>query len=250
MPGFKLTPQRHELKFRVAQLISRTQIASNYYRLRFGGDFADFNSPGCDDHIRLFFPPKQVSALDPQVIRECPSREYTPLSWGPDFLEVEFMIHHSGLASDWADSAPISSPIGVGGPRGSKVLSGEPGYWFLAGDETAVPAIRRYIEAMPASAVGEVIIETHHTAPQLLLTPPDGVKITCVPSQTPAEALAAELEQRAASSPGQDPFVFVAAEQRVVKPGRQLLDSWGVAADRASVRGYWKQGETEYHAPH
>ncbi|WP_258546437.1 SIP domain-containing protein, partial [Microbacterium sp. H6] len=49
---------------------------------------------------------------------------------------------------------------------------------------------------------------------------------------------------------GLDPFVFVAAEQSIVKPGRALLERWGVDSAKAVVKGYWKRGEAEYHAPH
>ena len=46
-------------------------------------------------------------------------------------------------------------------------------------------------------------------------------------------------------------FAFVAAEQSIVKPGRALLlDRWSLDADQIIVKGYWKRGETEYHAPH
>ncbi|CNL00608.1 Siderophore-interacting protein [Mycobacterium tuberculosis] len=49
---------------------------------------------------------------------------------------------------------------------------------------------------------------------------------------------------------GTDPFVFIAAEQSIVKPGRALLTRWGVDSANAVVKGYWKRGEAEYHAPH
>ena len=53
-----------------------------------------------------------------------------------------------------------------------------------------------------------------------------------------------------ADAVGDDPFCFIAAEQSVVKPGRALLARWGVDAAQAVVKGYWKRGEAEYHAPH
>ena len=49
---------------------------------------------------------------------------------------------------------------------------------------------------------------------------------------------------------GPDPFVFIAAEQSIVKPGRALLERWGVDTANAVVKGYWKHDEAEYHAPH
>ncbi|MET0842765.1 MAG: hypothetical protein ABWY23_02880 [Mycetocola sp.] len=36
-----------------------------------------------------------------------------------------------------------------------------------------------------------------------------------------------------------------------MRPGRTLLfDRWNLDAATAIVKGYWKRGEAEYHAPH
>ena len=63
-------------------------------------------------------------------------------------LDLEFAIHGGhdqaateGIAAPWAASAETGAPAGVGGPRGSLVLTGRPDAWFLAGDETAVPLV-------------------------------------------------------------------------------------------------------------
>ena len=46
-------------------------------------------------------------------------------------------------------------------------------------------------------------------------------------------------------------FGFVAAEQAIVKSGRALLrERWALPAEQIVVKGYWKRGEAEYHAPH
>ncbi|MET0480535.1 MAG: SIP domain-containing protein [Mycetocola sp.] len=51
--------------------------------------------------------------------------------------------------------------------------------------------------------------------------------------------------------PAGDVFAFVAAEQSIVRPGRALLfERWNLDAATAIVKGYWKRGEAEYHAPH
>jgi NADPH-dependent ferric siderophore reductase len=68
----------------------------------------------------------------------------------------------------------------------------------------------------------------------------------------PGSALAARLNGLvAADRPVGDLFAFVAAEQAIVKPGRALLrERWGLDGERIVVKGYWKSGEAEYHAPH
>ncbi|WP_333783469.1 SIP domain-containing protein [Microbacterium albipurpureum] len=43
---------------------------------------------------------------------------------------------------------------------------------------------------------------------------------------------------------------FIAAEQSIVKPGRELLlERWGVPADQTVIKGYWKRGETSEKKP-
>src|SRR5690606_15809233 len=118
--------------------------ASDYVRVRLvGADLEGFSSPGSDDHMRLFFPEQMPETVE--ELRASPSREYTPVAWGDDWLDVEFAVHgDSGIAAPWAAKAPIGSTIGVGGPRGSAVLEGRPDAWLLVGDETAIPAIRRF----------------------------------------------------------------------------------------------------------
>lgn len=63
--GFTLDRKMNELMFRSAKLASREWLAQNYVRVRLqGDDLAGFDSPGSDDHIRLFSrnrPPKRSS---------------------------------------------------------------------------------------------------------------------------------------------------------------------------------------------
>ena len=159
-----------------------------------------------------------------------------------------------GVASPWARDAEIGAPVCVGGPRGSLVLRGRPDGWLLAGDETAVPAIRRFIHLMDADAVGRVLLETRDAAHDIALPTPPGVIVEAVHrgSRPAGTALADRLDALDASDrPGGDVFGFIAAEQAIVRHGRSLLvGRWGVLPEKIIVKGYWKRGESEYHAPH
>ncbi|WP_426321530.1 siderophore-interacting protein [Microbacterium sp. E-13] len=256
---FTLEPTGLEFRFRRVRLVARDWLTPSYVRIRLqGAELAGFVSLGADDHIRIFFPDG-----DPQTVEElraAPNREYTPFAWDEDWLELEFAIHGepekgtAGVAAAWAATAPLGAVAGVGGPRGSKVLSGRPDAWLLAGDETAVPAMRRFARTMDADAVGRVFVEVTDAAHELRIDAPAGVVVEQVHRETaPAgAALATRLDALdAGDRPAGSVFGFVAAEQSVVKPGRALLlDRWGLAPDQIVVKGYWKRGETEYHAPH
>jgi NADPH-dependent ferric siderophore reductase len=261
--SFTLSRRPNELVFRPARLVERTQLTPHYVRLTLAGDaLRGFDSPGSDDHIRVFFPDQADStALTAEELRAYPSRELTPVSWdaAAGTLELEFLLHgDEGVAGRWAGSAELGSTVGVGGPRGSMVLDGEPDSWFLAGDETALPAIRRFVAAMPAGAPGErrglVLVEVPDADHQPAFEVPTGTELRWVHrGDSPAgSALAAAIDAlTAADRPAGAVFAFVAAEHAIVKPARALvLDRWQLDPEHVVVKGYWRRGEAEYHAPH
>ena len=249
--GFVIERRSLDLRFRSVTLAAREWLASNYVRVRLqGSDLAGFDSLGSDDHMRLFFASGPASSVE--ELRAAPSREYTPLAWGEDWLDVEFVVHgDDGIAAPWAASAPLGSFVGVGGPRGSAVVRGTPDAWLLAGDETAIPAIRRFAALMPSDAAARIVIEVISPEHELAVDAPVPVEWLHRGDAPAGSALIAFVEELgAADAPGTDPFCFIAAEQSIVKPGRALLGRWGVDASKAVVKGYWKRGQDEYHAPH
>ena len=257
--SFTLTRSPRELVFRAATLTRRDQLTPSYARLRFEGpDLLGFGSLGSDDHIRVFFrSPDAPPSTDVDVLRSGVSREYTPLSWDADagILDLEFVIHgDAGVAGPWAATAPLGSTVGVGGPRGSLVLDGDPDGWFLAGDETALPAIKRFIAQMRADAVGTIFLEVTDATFEQNLDAPAGIRVRWVHRGPAPESsiLGSALESlTAADRPAGDVFAFIAAEQSIVRQGRALLfDRWQLDSTAAIVKGYWKRGEAEYHAPH
>jgi NADPH-dependent ferric siderophore reductase len=256
---FTLERQPLELKFRFATLTAREWITPDYVRVRVGGaDLAGFGSTGHDDHIRIFLPePGAPAPASVEEMRAAPSREFTPLYWGDEgdggWLDLEFAVHgDDGVAGVWAATAPLGSAIGIGGPRGSLRIEGRPDAWLLAGDETAIPQIRRYAALIPAGTPATVLVEVadaEHEVPIEAAVPVEFVHRGDAPA---GSVLGMRLETFTADErPAGDVYAFVAAEQSIVKTGRALLvDRWGLSPDRVVVKGYWKRGEAEYHAPH
>lgn len=249
--GFTIERQGLDLRFRSVTLAAREWLAPNYVRVRLQGpDLAGFDSLGADDHMRLFFAVGLTSSVE--EMRASPSREYTPLAWGPDWLDVEFVVHgDAGVAGPWAASAPLGSSVGVGGPRGSAVVTGTPDGWLLVGDETAIPAIRRFAAQIPAGVPARIVIEAVSAEHEVAVDAPVPVEWLHRGDAPAGSALIGFLDSlEEADAIGTDPFCFIAAEQSIVKPGRALLERWGVDVSKAIVKGYWKRDESEYHAPH
>ncbi len=257
--AFALTRRRLDLRFRRATLASREWPAPDYVRVRLAGpELVGFGSDGHDDHIRVFFPdPGAPLPGTIDELRAAPSREYTPLAWGDDggtgWLDLEVALHgDAGVGAPWAARAPIGAAVGIGGPRGTLSIEGTPDAWLLAGDETAIPQIRRYAALIPAGAPATILVEVADSAHEVPIEAP--VPVTYVPRDgTPSgSALADRLAAISASDRPQGAvFGFVAAEASIVPPARALLlDRWGLDSETVVVKGYWKCGEPEFHAPH
>lgn len=257
-PAFTLTRQPNELRRRRVRVRDIHQITPAYRRVVLEGpDLAGFTSPGSDDHLRIFFPPAGQPLPEPTddgMPAGLESREYTPFAWdGRSWLALDFVLHGHGLASAWAQSARPGDEVFLGGPRGSLVMDGSPDWWLLAGDLTALPAIRRHLAAVPAGTPVDVVLLSNDPADEQELTSAGDLNLAWVhpsPGSAPGDVTA--LLEALAGLPARegDGFAFIAAEQAVVSPARAYLIERGVDLERAVVKGYWKRGTSEYHAPH
>ncbi len=214
-------------------------LTPTYRRVRLSGDFASFDSAGADDHLRIFFVPADAAIEAPEQLREYPSREYTPVAWTPDSLALDFVVHGTGPASDWAAKAEAGIGAMIGGPRGSLVIEGRPDWWLLAGDRTALPAIRRFLAQVAPGVPVDVIVVAEDAGEEQELDSAGELGVTWVRS---LEELVAALD--GVPIRDGDGFAFVAAEQSVVKPGRDYLQRRGIEIARAVVKGYWRSGLT------
>ncbi|MFT4111106.1 siderophore-interacting protein [Propionicimonas sp.] len=234
-----------EPEFRPAELVSREWLTSGYVRVRVAGEaLHSFRAPGADDHVRLFFAPVGGPVpTTPEEWRELPSREYTPMNADPDagWVEFDLVIHGEGPGSTWAATAPLGSRVAVAGPRRSSQVCGEPDAWFLAGDETAVPAISRFLRARRPGTSARVILEVAEVNELVPIPTEAGTHVTILVRGTDSLAAAlAALGER--DRPQGSVLGFVAAEAEIVPAARALLlDRWGLPAEAVITKGYWRR---------
>ena len=117
---------RHEFRARHVQLLAREQISPGFIRLTVGGpELQGFVSAGFDDHSKLILPQAgQEKPNLPQIIDGRPHiegarpemRDYTPINYDAarNTLQLEFAVHGTGPAVEWARSAPLGQWLGVG----------------------------------------------------------------------------------------------------------------------------------------
>ncbi len=230
---------------RPAELVSREWLTDGYVRVRVAGEtLRGFTAPGADDHVRLFFAPAGATApATPEEWREFPSREYTPLNAdaGAGWAEFDFVIHGEGPGSAWAAQAPVGSAVAVAGPRRSNAVTGESDSWFLAGDETAIPAITRFLRSRRPGTPARVIVEVAAENEFVPIPADPATEVTVVvrADNTLADALAALGES---DRPAGAVLGFVAAEAAIVPVARALLlDRWGLPAEAVITKGYWRR---------
>ena len=249
-------PLRHPIAFRTLEVVRVERLTPHMRRVVFGGRELDgFHSAAPDDHVKLFFPnhageivcptPGPNGLEYPPGREPSPMRDYTPRRYdaAANELTVDFVLHGEGPASTWAEQAAPGQRIGAGGPRGSFVVAGDFDRYVLVGDETALPAIGRWLEEMPASARVKALVEIPDARDRQPLASRAQVDLVWLErAGTPADR-SELLEHALRSLPGEagDGFYWIAAESRRARGMRQWLDrECGVPKEWIRATGYWK----------
>lgn len=250
---------RHELRFRMAKVVSNERITPRMARITLHDpDFARFRSDAYDDHVKLFFArPGETLALPlagpnglefPGGIRP-EGRDYTPRRFDTDRAElvIDFVLHGDGPAAGWAEVAKPGDTLGVGGPRASFVVRGEFDWYLLAGDDTALPAIGRRIEELPAGANIIAIIEVAGEAERQTFDTAANLDLRWVLRS--AGGTLADAVRQAALPPGTG-YAFVAGESAASAAIREHLVALGHDPDFIKAAGYWRAGEADFYDGH
>jgi NADPH-dependent ferric siderophore reductase len=231
-----VTRVRHELKLRDLEVAAVEQLSPGFAAITFRGDaLADFTSLGFDDHVKLMF----GDAGDAQV-----RRDYTPRRFSREAREltIEFALHGDGTASDWARTAAVGQRLLIGGPRGSMIVPLTLGWHVLIGDATALPAIARRLEELPAGSRAFVFVLADEADRRVFA----GSAQADVQWLASSDALLAAL--RALDLPAADTgFAWGGGEAALMAQVRQVLADKGVPKGHMRVSAYWKRGVADHH---
>ena len=241
--------------FRIAPRLVSVQVA--------GDDLGAFADAAPTSHLKVFLPaPGQDEPLLPEFMPEGqplpddaprPSvRTYTPRRFDPatGTLEIQFVLHGAGPASEWAERVAVGDKLAVAGPGGRFVMDPEAERWWIAGDESAIPAIGTLLEALPAPASAEVHIEVTDADDEVELAWQPKTEITWHYRRGP-DAFGVELDEAAhAASIADGTKVWVACEAAAMRGIRRyFIAERGLPASSLVTRGYWRIGE-ENHPDH
>ena len=159
--------------FREMTVISVRNVTPHMRRIRLrGNDLARYATGGL--HVRLILPPKPPlkpqwphlgadgRPVWPDGEQKLINRVYTirNINVEENWVDIDMVVHPStdtAPGTEWAMQAQIGDIIGMNGPGGGD--AGEADIYILIGDETALPAISRILERLPATAMATVRIE-------------------------------------------------------------------------------------------
>lgn len=227
---------RHEIVRRELQVARVDSLGPNLRSVVFTGAALDgFVSASFDDHVKLF--------LDDggDGVR----RDYTPRRYDAAAREltIEFDLHATGPAARWAAQAQPGQRATIAGPRGSFVIAPDHDWHLLVGDETALPAIARRLEELPADTRAIVVLQVADPADRRVLPSAAEVDLHWVAD---AEALIAAV--RALPLPAGEGYVWCAGEAAAMAALRRVLvDEKGHPRDAVRAAAYWKRGASAHH---
>ena len=255
---------RHETRMRLLEVTAVTDITPCMRRISLHGDLEGFRSPGHADHIKAFFFPRGV---EPKIVPigergaefapgERPEmRDYTPRAWNiaAGTIDLEFVLHGDGPASNWAAQVAIGDKLLIGGPRGSMVVPTAFDWYLLAGDETALPAIGRRIEELPPGATVIALIEVADAAEEQHFTTPADLTLHYLHRDgRPAGTTSLILDAMAGLPvPTGEAFAYIAGESAMsIAVRTHLTEQRGWNPEYIKSAGYWLLGTADAKEPH
>lgn len=235
----------HEIKRRRLDVLRVVELTPRMRRITLGGpELAGFVSVGTDDHVKLMFActPEEQAALDDPLANEGvrpTMREYTPrrIDLAVGELDLDFVLHGDGPASTWAAQAAPGQTLVVAGPRASMVVPDIFDSYLLVGDETAIPAIARRLEELPAGRHVLVVVQIEDAAEQQPL--PSQAEVEVIWVQRRQQDLLAVL--KGLTLPAGSLYGWVALEKSLTRQAKALLlEEKGLKDDALKAAAYWR----------
>ena len=216
-----------------------SQLSPNMKRITFHSkDFIDFPEDEDGGYVKLLF--KQESSDNSF------SRPYTIRSFRKNKLEldIDFSNHfgNQGYATKWASHAKIGDEILISGPGLKKPINENSDWFFFVGDMTALPAIACYLERIPKSAVGFVVLEVISKDDKIKLIKPKNIKIKWVVKSKQNPSVLVNTVKEINWLNGK-PYVWVACEFNKMKSLRHFFQkNKEIGKNEMYISSYWKLG--------
>lgn len=239
----------HEIRQRRLQVLRVADLTPRMRRITLGGpELEGFTSLGSDDHIKLLFAEtaEQQQAIDARNLgrdggARPTMREYTPrrIDLVTNELDIDFVLHGDGPASTWAAQAAPGHTLNIAGPRASLVVPDIFDSYLLIGDETALPAIGRRLEELPAGRQVLAVVQIEDEQERQPLQSKAQVDVIWVKREEDLLTLLKGLPL-----PGGQLYSWVALEKSLTRQAKALLLEKGVSEEALKAAAYWRADGT------
>jgi NADPH-dependent ferric siderophore reductase len=142
----------------------------------------------------------------------------------------------------------VGDQLVIGGPRGSRVVPDDFDWYLFIGDETALPALGRWIEQLrPGVPVTSIVLVANTADQQPIKTAARHTGHWVVRSSaSEVDSLREAIGNFAA--PSGDGFIWIAAEAMVARKLRDYFcNEKGHPKGWMRAAGYWKRGTADVH---
>lgn len=257
------TPPRNvslPIVLRRLHVVRVTDVTPRMRRVTLGGDqlgafrSGDYDAPaftteGADDYVKIFLPepgssepvlPEQHDGHLHWPRRPAPlARAYTVRRFDPvaGELDLDFVVHGHGPAGNWARDAQPGAVLHLAGPKISTLPPVGAPWWLLAGDETALPAIGRFVQTHDDPAALHVFALVDGPDEEQADLP--GVRWV---HRRPGEPDGSVLAEAVAAHAPRDAqgWMWIAGEAAIVRDLRAVSKELGIAKPMLDASGYWR----------
>ena len=244
MSRHDITRVRHELRRRTLTVDRIEDVAPQMRRIHFTSpELDDFPSVGFDDHVKMFIPgtagPGERGTM----------RDFTPRRFdkAAGTIALDYALHDAGPAVAWAVAAKVGDTLEIGGPRGSAIVPDDFDWYWLIGDEIALPAIGRRLEELRDGVpVTSVVLVDSAAEAQTITTRTDWSSHWVVRDGGDEAALLIAALADVPLSPGVG-FIWIAAEAGAARAVRAAIEARGHPRQWLKASGYWQRGDAGVH---
>lgn len=246
--------------FREMRVVRSLDITPRMRRITLAGeDLGRFDAGGM--HVRLLFPRDKSAEMVWPVTGEDGRPRWPDGDARPDvriytlrridvsagLVDIDFVMHEGANmpGARFASEAQPGDLVGMTGPGGGSIAEAD--WYLLAGDETALPAISRIVETLPASAHAVVRIEVADAAEEQQLASAASLDIRWLhrngAEPGTCDFLADAVRQADFPDDGRRVFVWAGCEYRNFRMIREhLRRDRKLSREEHLVVAYWRRG--------
>ncbi len=241
------------------RVVSTHRVTPHMLRVTFAGKNLEAFATNENLHVKLFIPPagaprKNWLSVRPDGKsdlhaddRERIVRRYTirRIDASAGALDIDFVLHEDGgPGSNWAAQAQEGDLLGMIGPGGRGLATAD--WYLIAADETALPAVGRMLDTLPADAKGHILVEIADKAEEQPLNAPRGMSLRWLHRNGAPAGTTALLYEAVKAAPwaegGGKIFAWVGAEFSAAQEIRRHLEKdRRLHKSEQLVVAYWRR---------